>query len=163
MPELKRHKRGGIYFEDFEVGAVIDGRVQFPLNTDITFTETGAHTDVTNVKWGDVICGVKEGKADVSKIDGEPTATSVELTGEANKSVVLGLENKTSSNGLIIIPIPIPLPPVAGWQYLFVAAVILVAVADRRRTPVGQGKEAGVTISAASAVILARVDRKSVV
>ena len=93
--------------------AVIDGRVQFPLNTDITFTETGAHTDVTNVKWGEVIWGVKEGKADVSKIDGEPTATSVELTGEANKSVVLGLENKTSSNGLIIIPIPIPLPP---WE-----------------------------------------------
>ncbi|WP_287486361.1 DUF5979 domain-containing protein [Rhodococcus sp. (in: high G+C Gram-positive bacteria)] len=93
--------------------AVIDGRVQFPLNTDITFTETGAHTDVTNVKWGEVIWGVKEGKADVSKIDGEPTATSVKLTGEANKSVVLGLENKTSSNGLIIIPIPIPLPP---WE-----------------------------------------------
>ncbi|WP_430459254.1 DUF5979 domain-containing protein [Rhodococcus qingshengii] len=93
--------------------AVIDGRVQFPLNTDITFTETGAHTDVTNVKWGDVIWGVKEGNADVSNIDGEPTATSVKLTGEASKSVVLGLENKTSSNGLIIIPIPIPLPP---WE-----------------------------------------------
>lgn len=48
-----------------------------------------------------------------------------------------------------------PLPPVVGWQYLFVAAAVLVAVGDHRRTPVGQGKEAGVTISAASAVILA--------
>ncbi|MFF1392066.1 DUF5979 domain-containing protein [Rhodococcus erythropolis] len=95
--------------------AVIDGRVQFPLNTDITFTETGAHTDVTNVKWGEVIWGVKEGKADVSKIDGEPTATSVKLTGEANKSVVLGLENKTSSNGLIIIPIPLPPWEIPTW------------------------------------------------
>jgi len=48
-----------------------------------------------------------------------------------------------------------PLPPVAGWQYLFVAAAVLVAVGDSRRTPVGQGKEAGVTISAAVAVIIA--------
>jgi diguanylate cyclase (GGDEF)-like protein len=48
-----------------------------------------------------------------------------------------------------------PLPPVAGWPYLFVAAAVLVAVGDHRRTPVGQGKEAGVTISAAVAVIIA--------
>ena len=48
-----------------------------------------------------------------------------------------------------------PLPPVGGWPYLFVAAAVLVAVGDHRRTPVGQGKEAGVTISAAVAVIIA--------
>lgn len=48
-----------------------------------------------------------------------------------------------------------PLPPVDGWPYLFLAAAVLVAVGDHRRTPVGQGKEAGVTISAASAVIIA--------
>ena len=88
--------------------AVIDGRVQFPLNTDITFTETGAHTDVTNVKWGEVIWGVKEGKADVSKIDGEPTATSVELTGEANKSVVLGTREQNQQQWADHHPDPDP-------------------------------------------------------
>ncbi|WP_242676716.1 DUF5979 domain-containing protein [Rhodococcus sp. ABRD24] len=94
--------------------AVVDGRVQFPLDTEITFVETGARTDVSNVKWGDVVWSVKEGSADVVKIEGEPTGVSVILTGTANESVVLGLENKTSSNGLIIIPIPIPLLPWDG-------------------------------------------------
>lgn len=93
---------------------VIDGRVQFPVDTAITFAETGASTDVTNVKWGEVLWSVKDGSADVVKVDGVPTAVSVTLTGDANESVVLGLENKTSSNGLIIIPLPIPLPPWDG-------------------------------------------------
>lgn len=94
--------------------AVVDGRVQFPLDTEITFVETGARTDVSNVKWGDVVWGVEKGSADVAGIDGEPTGASVTLTGDPNGSVVLGLENKTSSNGLIIIPLPIPLPPWDG-------------------------------------------------
>lgn len=94
--------------------SVVDGRVQFPLGTEITFAETGAHTDVTNVKWGEVVWGVEEGSADVVEIDGTPTGVSVTLTGDANEPVVLGLENKTSSNGLIIIPLPIPLPPWNG-------------------------------------------------
>ncbi|QKT14174.1 LPXTG cell wall anchor domain-containing protein [Rhodococcus sp. W8901] len=94
--------------------AVIDGRVQFPLDTEITFVETGAHTDVTNVKWGDVVWGVNEGSADVVTIDGKPTGVSVTLAGDAEGSVVLGLENKTSSNGLIIIPLPIPILPWDG-------------------------------------------------
>ncbi|MFI8664765.1 LPXTG cell wall anchor domain-containing protein, partial [Rhodococcus qingshengii] len=98
--------------------AVIDGRVQFPLNTDITFTETGAHTDVTNVNWEDVMWSVKDGSADIVKIDGEPTGVTVTLTGDANGSVVLGLENKTSSKGLIIIPLPIPLPPWNGGSLI---------------------------------------------
>lgn len=93
---------------------VVDGRVQFPLGTEITFAETGAYTDVTNVKWGEVVWGVEEGSADVAAIDGKPTGVSVTLTGDANEPVVLGLENKTSSNGLIIIPLPIPLPPWNG-------------------------------------------------
>ncbi|MGC0367296.1 LPXTG-motif cell wall-anchored protein [Rhodococcus sp. 27YEA15] len=91
--------------------AVVDGRVQFPLDTEITFIETGAHTDVTNVKWGEVLWSLEDGRADIATIDGEPTGISVTLTGGADKPVVLGLENKTSSNGLIIIPLPIPLPP----------------------------------------------------
>ncbi|WP_031937130.1 DUF5979 domain-containing protein [Prescottella defluvii] len=94
--------------------AVVDGRVQFPLDTEITFVETGAHTDVTNVKWGDVKWGVKDGSADVAGIDGEKAGSTVILTGDANAPVVLGLENETSSNGLIIIPLPIPLPPWDG-------------------------------------------------
>ncbi|MCA1006815.1 DUF5979 domain-containing protein [Rhodococcus hoagii] len=94
--------------------AVVDGRVYFPRDTEITFAETGALTDVTNVKWGEVVWGVNEGEAEVATIDGKSTAVSVTLTGDANESVVLGLENKTSSNGLIIIPLPIPLPPWGG-------------------------------------------------
>ncbi|MFD4293647.1 DUF5979 domain-containing protein [Rhodococcus sp. NPDC058532] len=94
--------------------AVVDGKVQFPLDTEVNFVETGAHTDVPNVKWGEVVWDVKEGDAEATALDGESTGTTVTLTGDANGSVVLGLENKTSSNGLIIIPIPIPLPPWGG-------------------------------------------------
>ncbi|WP_307810649.1 DUF5979 domain-containing protein [Tomitella cavernea] len=94
--------------------AVVDGRVQFPLDTEISFVETGAHTDVTNVKWGDVQWSAENGDADVVGIDDEPTGAVVTFTGDANEPVVLGLENKTSSNGMIIIPIPIPLPPWGG-------------------------------------------------
>ncbi|WP_287165295.1 DUF5979 domain-containing protein [Rhodococcus sp. (in: high G+C Gram-positive bacteria)] len=98
--------------------AVIDGRVQFPLGTEITFVETGAHTDVSNVNWEDVKWSVKDGSADVVTIDGEPTGVTVVLTGDANKPVVLGLENVTSSKGLIIIPLPIPLPPWNGGSLI---------------------------------------------
>ncbi|NMM91974.1 peptidase [Rhodococcus sp. SRB_17] len=98
--------------------AVLDGKVQFPLDTEITFVETGAHTDVTNVQWGEVKWSVKKGSADIAKIDGQPTGVTVILTGDANGSVVLGLENVTSSKGLIIIPIPIPLPPFGGGSLI---------------------------------------------
>ncbi|MGB6246688.1 DUF5979 domain-containing protein [Gordonia sp. (in: high G+C Gram-positive bacteria)] len=92
--------------------AVVDGRPQFPLDTEITFTETGARTGVSNVKWGDVVWSVKSGSATMVQSDSEPNGVVVTLTGEANKKVELKLENKTSRDGLIILPLPIPLP---GW------------------------------------------------
>ncbi|MGX1855826.1 DUF5979 domain-containing protein [Dietzia sp. NPDC055340] len=91
---------------------IIDGRVQFPRDTEIAFIETGAHTDVGNVNWGDVTWSVTGGNAETGEIDGEPTGVVVTLTGD--DPVTLELENETSSNGLIIIPIPIPLPPFDG-------------------------------------------------
>ena len=87
---------------------VIDGQVQFPTNTEITFVETGATTDVTNAKWGDVIWSVDRGDATVAELEGEETGATVVLTGDPNDPVTLGLENETSSNGLILIPIPLP-------------------------------------------------------
>lgn len=93
---------------------VIDGKVYFPLNTEITFVETGAETDVSNVKWGEVIWTTATGEAELTEIEGQDAGVSVILTGDANDPVTLGLENKTSSNGLIIIPLPIPLPPFDG-------------------------------------------------
>ena len=87
---------------------VIGDRVQFPLDTEISFVETGARTDVTNVKWGEVIWSVQDGEASAEAIDGEPAGAVVTLTGDG--PVTLGLENKTSSNGLIILPFPLPIP-----------------------------------------------------
>ncbi|WP_278829084.1 DUF5979 domain-containing protein [Corynebacterium stationis] len=97
--------------------SIIDGKPSFPLNTEITFEETGATTDVANVKWAEVIWTVVGGSANSSELEGSETGVVVELTGEANDPVKLSLENKTSANGLIIIPIPIfpgghtPTPP----------------------------------------------------
>lgn len=95
---------------------IIDGKVYFPRNTEITFEEVGQNTDVPNVKWQEVLWTIAKGKADITVNESEdetkaPTAT-VTITGD--KDVTIGLENKTSSNGLIIIPIPIPLPPFPG-------------------------------------------------
>lgn len=96
---------------------IIDGKPSFPLNTEITFEETGATTDVSNVKWAEVLWTVAGGSANISELEGSETGVVVELTGEANDPVKLSLENKTSANGLIIIPIPIfpgdhtPTPP----------------------------------------------------
>ncbi|WP_249327440.1 VaFE repeat-containing surface-anchored protein [Corynebacterium glutamicum] len=73
-----------------------------PLNTEIKLTEIGAKTDVSNIKWGDIIWsgnGVDDetgASASGTLIITEPGSTNVNL------------ENKTTSNGLIIIPIPIP-------------------------------------------------------
>ncbi|MCS5478273.1 DUF5979 domain-containing protein [Corynebacterium sp. YIM 101645] len=99
---------------------VIDGKVHFPTNTEITFTETGAYTDVPNVKWGEVIWSADRG-AEVSKVKGDKknkkhqaAATVVFTGGKKNKKVTLGLENKTSSDGLILLPLPIPLLPFGG-------------------------------------------------
>src|SRR5699024_3974267 len=64
-------------------------------------------TDVSNVKWTDVLWTVADGAANITELDGSETGVVVELTGEANDPVRLALENKTSANGLIIIPIPI--------------------------------------------------------
>ncbi|WBT07823.1 DUF5979 domain-containing protein [Corynebacterium sp. SCR221107] len=97
--------------------SIIDGKPSFPLNTEITFEETGATTDVSNVKWAEVLWTVVGGSANISELEGSETGVVVELTGEANDPVKLSLENKTSANGLIIIPIPIfpgdhtPTPP----------------------------------------------------
>ena len=96
---------------------IIDGKPSFPLNTEVTFEETGATTDVSNVKWAEVLWTVAGGSANISELEGSETGVVVELTGEANDPVKLSLENKTSANGLIIIPIPIfpgdhtPTPP----------------------------------------------------
>ncbi|TWS38150.1 hypothetical protein AKJ23_01490 [Corynebacterium glutamicum] len=80
-----------------------------PLNTEITLTEVGASTSVGNVKWADIIWsgeGVVDGKGDSA------SATITLTKGEA--PVGVDLENKTSANGLIIIPLPIPLFPGGG-------------------------------------------------
>ncbi|AGN17905.1 VaFE repeat-containing surface-anchored protein [Corynebacterium glutamicum] len=79
-----------------------------PTNTEIYLSETGATTDVKNVKWGDVIW-TGEGVVDET---GTSKGATVTFTGEGPFEI--GLENKTSSNGMIIIPIPIPLFPIDG-------------------------------------------------
>lgn len=81
----------------------------FPLNTEITLSEVGAYTTVTDVKWADIIWS-GEGVADGS---GESRDATVTLT-DADAALPIGLENKTSGNGLIIIPIPLPLIPIGG-------------------------------------------------
>lgn len=87
---------------------VIDGKVYFPVDTEITFVETGAYTDVKHVKWSDVIWSVKEGSAELTK-HGQAGVKAI-LSGGVDEPITLGLENKTGSGGggLIIIPIPIP-------------------------------------------------------
>ena len=90
---------------------VIDGKVQFPTNTEITFEETGATTSVSNAKWSEVIWTIAGGAAELTEVEGSETAAIIELTGESDEPVSLELENKTSANGLIILPIPIfPFP-----------------------------------------------------
>lgn len=77
------------------------------LEVEITFSEAGASTEVTNVKWKDVIWS----GPGVSDEGGESRDATVIFQGEGPFEI--GLENKTSSDGgvLIIIPLPIPLPP----------------------------------------------------
>ncbi|MDN5800413.1 MAG: DUF5979 domain-containing protein [Corynebacterium casei] len=90
---------------------VIDGKIQFPTNTEITFEETGATTSVSNAKWSEVIWTIAGGAAELAEVEGSETAAIIELTGESDEPVSLELENKTSANGLIILPIPIfPFP-----------------------------------------------------
>lgn len=93
---------------------VIDGGVQFPLNTQITVVETGAYTAVSNVNWGNVNWNVTAGNAEIAAVEGEPAGIILTLTGEAGGPVSLELENETSSRGLILFPFPIPLPPFDG-------------------------------------------------
>lgn len=97
--------------------AVLDGKVCFPTDTEITFTETGATTGVTNVTWGEVNWSVAQGAAELTELEGAATAIQVNLEAAA-EPVVLGLENETSSKGLIFIPLPIPLPPLPGFPDL---------------------------------------------
>ena len=63
MPELKRHKRGGIYFEDFEVGAVIEHgltrtvtQMDNMLFSNMTLNPQPLHIDAhfcaTETEWG---------------------------------------------------------------------------------------------------------------
>ncbi|MHA2790036.1 DUF5979 domain-containing protein [Corynebacterium sp. S7] len=94
---------------------VINGKVYLPLNTEITLKETGAYTSVDNVNWKDIIWSVDEGRAKVKPVEGDETATVATINGDGSESVTFGLENKISSNGLIIIPLPIPdLPDFPG-------------------------------------------------
>ncbi|WP_187702745.1 DUF5979 domain-containing protein [Dietzia sp. SLG310A2-38A2] len=93
---------------------VIGGKVYFPRDTEIEFVETGATTDVPNVSWGEIRWDVESGGADVTGLENEPAGATVVFTGDAGDPVALGLENRTSSRGLIILPLPIPLPPFGG-------------------------------------------------
>ncbi|WP_324134337.1 MaoC family dehydratase [Bosea sp. (in: a-proteobacteria)] len=63
MPELKRHKRSGIYFEDFEVGAVIEHgltrtvtQMDNMLFSNMTLNPQPLHIDAhfcaTETEWG---------------------------------------------------------------------------------------------------------------
>ncbi|WP_290277993.1 VaFE repeat-containing surface-anchored protein [Corynebacterium faecale] len=83
--------------------------VGLPLDTEIVLTEVGADTSVSNVKWGDIIWS-GEGVVDQSG----DSASGIITLENPGATVQVGLENKTSSNALIIIPIPIPLPPAGG-------------------------------------------------
>lgn len=79
-----------------------------PLNTEITLSETGAQTSVSNVKWGDVIW------SGTGVVDEAGSSRDAVVTLEnAEAPIRINLENKTSSSGLIIIPIPIT-PPTSG-------------------------------------------------
>lgn len=80
-----------------------------PLDTEITLSEIGADTSVSNVKWGDIIWS-GEGVSDESGDSADGTI----ILRSPGEPVRVGLENKTSSNALIIIPIPIPLIPGGG-------------------------------------------------
>lgn len=79
-----------------------------PKNTEITLSEVGAETSVSNIKWGDIIWS----GAGVTDATGDSPEAKVILEGDG--PFAIDLENQTSSNGLIIIPIPIPLPNGGG-------------------------------------------------
>lgn len=79
-----------------------------PLNTEIALSETGAQTGVSNVKWGDVIW------SGTGVVDEAGSSRDAVVTIEdPDAPIRITLENKTSSSGLIIIPIPI-IPPTTG-------------------------------------------------
>lgn len=80
-----------------------------PLNTEITLTEVGANTSVGNVKWGEIIWS---GEGVVDEPGASPSGV-ITIT-DPDAPIQVGLENKTSSNALIIIPIPLPLVPIGG-------------------------------------------------
>lgn len=91
---------------------VIDGKVYFPQGTEITFEETGASEESRLLTWKDVKWTVKDGDAKLEsedKGDRFPTIATVTLKGDS--PVAIGLENESSSDGIIIIPI-IPTIPV---------------------------------------------------
>ncbi|WP_231910834.1 VaFE repeat-containing surface-anchored protein [Corynebacterium suranareeae] len=74
-----------------------------PLNTEIKLTEIGAQTGVGNIKWGDIIWS----GTGVTDENGSSAGGTLIIT-DPDADNVVNLENKTSSTGLIIIPIPIP-------------------------------------------------------
>ncbi|MFW9244648.1 DUF5979 domain-containing protein, partial [Corynebacterium striatum] len=84
----------------------VDG---LPISTEITLTESGASTKVRNVKWADIIW------SGAGVTDGTGASKSATITLDGKEKQKIDLENKTSANGLIIIPIPLPgLPNVPG-------------------------------------------------
>ena len=83
--------------------------VGLPLNTEITLTEVGANTSVGNVKWGEIIWS---GEGVVDEPGASPSGV-ITIT-DPDAPIQVGLENRTSSNALIIIPIPLPLVPIGG-------------------------------------------------
>ncbi|BAC17027.1 hypothetical protein [Corynebacterium efficiens YS-314] len=83
--------------------------VGLPLNTEITLTEVGANTSVGNVKWGDIVWS---GEGVVDEPGASPSGV-ITIT-DPDAPIQVGLENKTGSSALIIIPIPLPLVPIGG-------------------------------------------------
>ncbi|WP_165858036.1 choice-of-anchor A family protein [Corynebacterium alimapuense] len=81
-----------------------------PLDTEITLSEVGASTSVSNVGWADIIWS-GEGVVDGEGLSKDATV----VLDSAKDSHAVMLENETSSDGLIIIPIPLPeLPDFPG-------------------------------------------------
>jgi len=78
-----------------------------------------------------------------------------EVKQEAVPAPLVAVSALVVSAAIAVLAVLEPVPPVEGWPVLAVVAAGLVAWGDRRRTPMGQGKEAALTISAAATVIIA--------
>ena len=92
-----------------ETPVKIDG---LPLQTLITATEVGS-APLAGVQWGDIIWSASAGATVVDNPAPASDAT-VTLTGQPGDIAELTLENRTQTDGVIILPLPIPLPHQLG-------------------------------------------------